>query len=153
MTRWALVAALVACACATHADRPGGLITSTVGATPLDAERGEDLFRTRGCAACHSIGGGARIGPDLAGLLERREPNWIVAMISRPDSMLRHDAIARDLGAEYGASMPRLGILPEEAGALVAYIGTGRVGRGRGFHRPFLPSPLVRTWPPWSTPQ
>jgi mono/diheme cytochrome c family protein len=123
MTRWALVAALVACACATHPDPPGGPVTSSVGAT-LDAERGEDLFRARGCAGCHSIGDGPRVGPDLAGLLERREPEWIVAMITRPDSMLRHDAIARDLGAEYGASMPRLGIVPDEASALLAYIGT-----------------------------
>jgi mono/diheme cytochrome c family protein len=123
MTRWALAAAFMACACARNAEGPGP-VTSAVGATRLDAERGEDLFRTRGCAACHSIGGGARIGPDLAGLLERREPEWIVAMITRPDSMLRHDAIARDLGAEYGASMPRLGIVPEEASALLAYIGT-----------------------------
>ena len=125
MTRWALVTALVACACATHADHPGGPVTSSVGATTLDAERGKDLFRTRGCAGCHSIGEGPRVGPDLAGLLERREPEWIVAMIARPDSMLQHDAIARELGAEYRASMPRLGIAPEEASALLAYIGTG----------------------------
>jgi mono/diheme cytochrome c family protein len=124
MTRWALVAALLACACATHADRSGGPVTSSAGATPRDAERGEDLFRTRGCAGCHSIGEGPRVGPDLAELLERREPEWIVAMITRPDSMLRHDAIARDLGAKYAASMPRLGIAPEEASALLAYIGT-----------------------------
>lgn len=125
MTRWSLVAALVACACATPSDRPGAPVTSSAGATALDVERGEDLFRARGCAGCHSIGEGPRVGPDLAGLLERREPEWIVAMITRPDSMLRHDAIARDLGAEYGASMPRLGIVSEEASALLAYIRTG----------------------------
>jgi mono/diheme cytochrome c family protein len=124
VNRWSLVAALLACSCATHADPPGRPVTSSVGAMPPDAERGEDLFRARGCAGCHSIGEGPRVGPDLAGLLERREPEWIVAMITRPDSMLRHDAIARDLGAEYGASMPRLGIGSEEASALLAYIGT-----------------------------
>jgi protein SCO1/2 len=89
-----------------------------------EAERGADLFASRGCAACHSIGAGMRVGPDLAGILERREPEWVLAMITRPDSMLLHDPIARDLATEYRATMPRLGIEPEDARALVAFVGT-----------------------------
>ena len=31
-----------------------------------NAERGRGMFREKGCAACHSVGGGAGLGPDLA---------------------------------------------------------------------------------------
>jgi mono/diheme cytochrome c family protein len=98
----------------------------------LEAERGADLFASRGCAACHSIGAGLRVGPDLAGILERREPEWVVGMITRPDSMLLHDPIARDLATEYRANMPRLGIEPEDARALVAFVGTREEVRPEG---------------------
>jgi hypothetical protein len=72
------------------------------------------------------------VGPDLAGILERREPEWVVAMIIRPDSMLRHDPIARDLATEYRATMPRLGIGPEDARALLAFVGTRNAATPEG---------------------
>lgn len=125
MKRAVQLAALVVCACGAHAARPAQTPSPAPVALASDVERGADLFSTRGCVACHSIGAGLRVGPDLAGLAERREPDWIVAMITRPDSMLRHDPIARDLASEYRTAMPKLGIGPEEAGALLAYIRAG----------------------------
>jgi putative heme-binding domain-containing protein len=123
----ALLVALVVCACGARAARPARA-PATVAPEP-EAEsiaRGADLFTARGCVACHSIGAGLRVGPDLAGLAERRGPDWIVGMITRPDSMLRHDSVARDLARKYGTTMPRLGIGPDEAHALVAFIGGER---------------------------
>ena len=124
MRRGLPLAALVIWACGTHAARPTPTVAPPPAASTAAAERGASLFTTRGCAACHSIGSGRRVGPDLAGLTERREPDWILAMITRPDSMLRHDAIAAELAADYGTAMPRLGIESGEAGALLAYIRT-----------------------------
>lgn len=43
----------------------------TVGAGPGDARRGQDLFATRGCSGCHSIGTNTIIGPGLAGVADR----------------------------------------------------------------------------------
>lgn len=86
------------------------------------AERGGQLFQARGCAACHTIGGGALVGPDLSALTERRDRDWIVAMISRPDSMLADDPVAREVGSEYRATMPRLGIEAADARALTAFL-------------------------------
>ena len=127
MRRGLPLAALVICACGAHAARPTPTPTAAPApvATTAAAERGADLFTSRGCAACHTIGEGLRVGPDLAGLAERREPDWVRAMITRPDSMVRHDPVARDLVADYRTVMPRLGIGPEEADALLAYLRTG----------------------------
>jgi mono/diheme cytochrome c family protein len=123
MRSGALLPALLLCACGARAIAPAG-IPPAPAVIASGAERGADLFASRGCAACHSIGAGLRVGPDLAGILERREPEWVVAMITRPDSMLREDPVARELAAEYGATMPRLGIGSDGAAALLAYVGS-----------------------------
>jgi mono/diheme cytochrome c family protein len=84
--------------------------------------RGANLFEVRGCVACHTIGSGVRVGPDLSAVAGRREPDWIAAMIRRPDSMLERDPLAREVGEAYPATMPRLGIGTEDAIALAAFL-------------------------------
>ena len=39
-------------------------------------EPGEQLFQST-CSACHSIGGGRLVGPDLAGVIDRRSQVWL----------------------------------------------------------------------------
>ncbi|UCC24469.1 MAG: cytochrome c [Gemmatimonadales bacterium] len=77
---------------------PGALVD------PQMADVGAELFR-RNCVACHSLGGGSVVGPDLAGVTFRRTPYWIRAMIANPDSMLRADSTARALLATYQVPM------------------------------------------------
>lgn len=43
------------------------------------------------CAQCHTIGGGDKIGPDLAGVSKRRKLDWIVKFINYPDGMINGD--------------------------------------------------------------
>src|SRR5262245_14315463 len=48
------------------------------GETPANealAERGEKLFQTKGCSACHTFGKRGT-GPDLAGVTMRRTAQW-----------------------------------------------------------------------------
>jgi cytochrome c len=86
------------------------------------AERGEQLFQSKGCNACHTIGGGRLTGPDLGGVTERRSFEWIYHQISNPDSMTTHDPTARQLMAEYMTQMPNLGLQPEDTKALYEYL-------------------------------
>ena len=81
------------------------------------------LFATR-CAACHTLGGGAGVGPDLAGVTSRRDPAWLAEYIARPDRVLaRGDPIAKALFAEHKqVQMPNLGLTDEEVQGLIAYL-------------------------------
>lgn len=46
---------------------------------------------TKNCATCHSIGGGDKIGPDLAGVTERRDEKWLIKYIKYPSGMMQGD--------------------------------------------------------------
>lgn len=85
------------------------------------AEKGEKLFQTKGCSACHTIGQGKRTGPDLAGVTERRNLDWIANQILHPEAMLEKDPIARELLATYMVRMPNQNVTPEEAQAIIMY--------------------------------
>lgn len=88
---------------------------------PALAARGEDLMTSRGCTACHTIGGGRLVGPDLSGVTERRSAEFITAMIVKPDSMLANDATAKELLGQYFTPMSNQGVTMEEARALLEY--------------------------------
>jgi len=85
------------------------------------AEKGEKLFQTKGCSACHTIGQGKRTGPDLAGVTERRKLDWIANQILHPEVQLEKDPIARELLATYMVRMPNQNVTPEEAQAIIMY--------------------------------
>lgn len=74
---------------------------------PVDTELADAgaWYFQRNCVACHSVGGGDGVGPDLEGISTRRSPAWIEAMIRRPDSMLVNDSIARALLQRYQVPM------------------------------------------------
>lgn len=90
---------------------------------PAVAKRGQSLFRNRGCEACHSIGGGKRAGPDLKGVTERRELDWLKRWLKNTNEMLATDSIAKAMLAEYkGVRMPPLKLTDPEIDALLHYI-------------------------------
>lgn len=87
------------------------------------ADRGEELFESRQCMACHHVGDGELIGPDLAGVVEKRGLEWIRRMIREPETMTVEDSTARQLKAEYnGIQMPNPSVTDEEIEALIHYI-------------------------------
>jgi mono/diheme cytochrome c family protein len=95
------------------------------GERPIDrglADRGERLLGTKGCTACHTVGGGRLVGPDLAGVTRRRDESFILGMISHPDSMLNADPTAREMLAEYFTPMPDQAVEPGEARAILEHL-------------------------------
>ena len=57
---------------------------------------GEHIFQTI-CFACHTIGGGRRVGPDLLSVHDRRSQAWLEKFVKSSQSMVNsgnHEAIA-----------------------------------------------------------
>lgn len=88
-----------------------------------DIERGQLLFTSKGCLDCHTIGKGVEGGPDLKGLLGKREAAWIRRMILNPEQMEQTDPLAKKLYNEFDElGMPKTEITEEEAEAIIMYI-------------------------------
>lgn len=90
---------------------------------PSEAGPGASLFRTA-CAACHSIGQGDGIGPDLAGVPTAREHAWLMGFITHPDKMLEEkDPIATALFQRFNqVKMPNLRLTDKDAEGLIHFI-------------------------------
>lgn len=91
-------------------------------ATPTDpaAVQGKLNFESK-CLACHSVGGGDRLGPDLLGVTRIREEAWLVRFLKEPEVMLASDPIAIELLAKYGVPMPNQNLGEEEIDQYLAY--------------------------------
>ncbi|MDP7518397.1 MAG: cytochrome c [Arenicellales bacterium] len=87
------------------------------------AQSGEQVFQSL-CTACHTIGKGKLVGPDLAGVTSRREASWLVRQIQEPDSLIaENDPIAMQLLQEAnGVPMVRLGLTDAQVSAVVSYL-------------------------------
>ncbi len=83
---------------------------------------GEEVF-TRNCTACHTVGQGKRIGPDLAGVTDQREHDWLVRWLDDPIGMAETDPIGKRLLAEWGnIPMSDSNLDPEEIENVIAYL-------------------------------
>ncbi len=82
----------------------------------------EDNFRV--CSACHSIGEGKKIGPDLEGVTERHDEAWLIKFIQSSQTMVNAgDAEAVKLFEEYNKiPMPDNAFSEDETKALLNYI-------------------------------
>ena len=100
-------------------------VTTDTQAHPVaqDASEGETLFKEK-CVVCHTIGGGNLVGPDLDGVIERREVQWLAEWILAPDKMLAAgDPIAVQLLADFNnIPMPNLRLSEAQVAALIAYL-------------------------------
>src|SRR6185437_3489867 len=85
--------------------------------------RGQYLFTTR-CAACHTIGHGVRIGPDLLGVTEVRDHAWLTHFIQKPDEMLAaKDPLATLLFKKYKqVQMPNVRLGPEDVQNIIEFL-------------------------------
>ncbi len=83
---------------------------------------GEDLYKQR-CAACHSVGGGRLVGPDLAGIHDRRSEDWLIRWTRSPSEVLRSgDETAKQIVDEYQMVMPDQPMSDNEIKSVLSYI-------------------------------
>ncbi len=92
-------------------------------ARPLDIDKGQYLFQSR-CAACHTVGAGDRIGPDLLGVTQRRAHPWLARYLEEPEKVLAEgDPVATSLFAKYRkVRMPNLGLGTEDIASLLSWL-------------------------------
>lgn len=100
-----------------------GPVKTDVELGPLDATlaaTGQGVFEMK-CLSCHKLGE-RFIGPDLAGVLERRTPRYVLNMILNPAEMVQRHPEAKKLLAEYLAPMAQQNLTHDEARAVLEYI-------------------------------
>ena len=93
------------------------------GAAKLNIDKGQYLFATR-CAACHTIGNGDKVGPDLLGVTNVRDRAWLGRIISEPDKLIEEqDPIAIALFKRYReVRMPRLNLPEADVNTLIEFM-------------------------------
>ncbi len=85
-------------------------------------ESGKEIFQ-KSCAACHSIGGGRLVGPDLAGVNDKRPEDWLLKYIKSQDAVLKSgDKTAKALLDEYKVPMPDQALSDIQIKAVLAHI-------------------------------
>ena len=84
---------------------------------------GEDLFRRR-CQVCHTVGAGDTMGPDLIGVVAKRDRKWLVHWIQAPNELLEaKDPTATALYAQYNkVTMPNLRLSDHDVEVLIGYL-------------------------------
>lgn len=67
------------------------------------------------CLACHKLTGDRVVGPGWAGVTKKRQPVWIMNMITNVDVMLEKDAEAQKLLEQCLIRMPNQNVTVEDA--------------------------------------
>lgn len=89
---------------------------------PNLAARGKTLWINRGCSGCHAIGR-KMAGPDLAGVLDRRDHDWLRQWLHNTNQMLQTDPQAQMMLEEWHyIKMPQIRLSDAEIDALFHYI-------------------------------
>ena len=83
-------------------------------------QKGKLAFESK-CLACHSIGGGDKLGPDLFGTTKRHDEAWLTRWLKSPEQMLQSDPIAKAMLDKWKIPMPNQGLSDEEIRQYLAY--------------------------------
>ena len=92
--------------------------------TPLNKEwvtTGKANYELK-CLACHKLTDEKLVGPGWAGVTKRREPVWIMNMITNVDMMLEKDPEAQKLLEQCLVRMPNQNITQEDARKLIEFM-------------------------------
>ncbi|HEY6305757.1 MAG TPA: SCO family protein [Candidatus Angelobacter sp.] len=92
--------------------------------TPIaNFDRGKYVF-VRDCGACHTVGQGDKVGPDLLGVTSVRDQQWLVRIIQQPEQLLKeNDPLATALLKKYNnVRMPNVSVNNDELNLLISFL-------------------------------
>lgn len=126
------------------------MVVSTLAGAEARAGGGDENFN-KVCGACHTIGGGRRVGPDLKGVAERRSDEWLLKFIASSQAMVRSgDPTAAALFKEFNNMvMPDAPYSESEIREIIAFIkgdagGTSAAAAPAAPTRPVTPEDIRR---------
>ena len=92
-------------------------------ARPMKLDPGQYVFAGH-CAACHTIGHGDKIGPDLVGVTSARNRDWLKRFIQEPDKVLAEkDPTAVTLFERYKqVRMPNLRLADGDVETVIKFL-------------------------------
>ncbi len=94
------------------------------GLTAQDVDHGKKLFQ-QNCSACHKLGT-RLVGPDLIGVTQRRDFDWIVRFVHNSQELVKAgDETAVKLFEEYKVVMPPQPLTEADIKDVLAYIESG----------------------------
>lgn len=91
---------------------------------PIDksvAEKGEAIFVSK-CAACHKTSEEKVVGPGLKNITQRREPEWIMNMITNPEEMTKSDPVAKALFEKHLIQMTFQNVSDDESREILEFL-------------------------------
>lgn len=92
--------------------------------TPLNQEwvsNGKGIYDMK-CQSCHKLTDERLVGPGWKGVTQRREPHWIMNMITNVDMMLEKDAEAQKLLEQCLVRMPNQNIAKDDARQILEFM-------------------------------
>lgn len=125
------------------------LLVACAWARSASAATGEEMF-IKSCAACHMIGAGPLIGPDLKDIGKRRPEEWLLRFVKSPGAALKAgDPVAVALFNEFGLLMPDIPYGDDELRQIFAFIAM----RSAGLTPPAPTAPPAQIGPTQETPE
>ncbi|HKA38355.1 MAG TPA: cytochrome c [Burkholderiales bacterium] len=86
-----------------------------------DAAKGKTAFEAK-CVACHTMGGGDKVGPDLRGVTKRRGDAWLTKWLLDTEQMQKTDPVGKALLAKYKTPMPNQGLNQDEVRQILKFL-------------------------------
>jgi hypothetical protein len=90
---------------------------------PLNQEwvaGGKNIYEMK-CSSCHKLTDEKLVGPGWKGVTKKREPHWIMNMITNVDMMLESDPEAQKLLEQCLVRMPNQNVSKEEARQILEF--------------------------------
>lgn len=92
--------------------------------SPLNQEwvgKGKAIYDMK-CLACHKLTADKLVGPGWKDVTKRRQPEWIINMVTNVDMMLEKDPEAQKLLEQCLVRMPNLNITQDEARQILEFM-------------------------------